>query len=126
MVRGKGYLIVGIFLGGLVILVLSSFFTNQVAAQQGMTSGPSNGFIALTASNRNQDVILWLIDTNKKTLLTYQLAENPARAKLTAARDIKQDLNIPDDVFFPNLKRSDEPTPQQVKEMWDKFKKENK
>lgn len=119
MTNAKLYLVIGVLIGVVSVLLIGTFPAEPVMAQRGsyQSSGPANGFIALTSIDRNQDVILWLIDTNRKNLLTYQLAYNPARAKLTAIRDIQYDLDVPDGVYYPRKKRGAEPTPEAIKKM---------
>ncbi len=120
----KLYLIIGVLLGVVGVLVVGNLEPEPAMAQGYQSSGPANGFIALTATTRSEDAILWLIDTRKKVLLTYALAENQPRARLTAIRDIQYELDVPDGMYYPaSSNKRTEPSPTDIKKMIEDAKK---
>jgi hypothetical protein len=119
--NNKFYIIMGILAGIIIMLVISKFPVNPIMAA---SDGGTGSYIALTGTSKSTDPILWVIDTNKKVLLTYELVENPFRTRLVALRDMKYDMDLPDGAFYPNKKGGDELVPRDVKNMLDKLRKD--
>jgi hypothetical protein len=118
------YIALGILVGIALVILVGKLSVQEANALPG-SGRPSesfgNGdFIGIATSSRSDNNLLWLVDTRDKKLLLYEyFGENAVRLK--CARDIQYDIAVPDGVAIPD--KGANPTPLEVKQLWDALRK---
>jgi len=116
------YLVIGILVGIIVILVLLKMPGQPLFAVDpaNINSGSSEGVIALTTNvPRTNSTVLWVLDVKNTNLLVYEFI-NDSALKLKAFRDIKSDLDVPDDYTGFTVERGQ--WPYEVRKAYKDFK----
>jgi hypothetical protein len=117
------YIAAGILIGIVAVFVLGKISLQDVyAAPAGKQSETfaNQDYIAIASISKNDNNILWLIDTRSKKLLLYEYYADQA-IRLKCVRDVQYDISIPDGVAIPD--KNAEPSPNNVKKLYEELRK---
>lgn len=95
------YVVIGILIGVILMLVISNFPPKIVIAgsKTDALGGEADGIIALASQTRSDTNILWVLNAKTKTLVLYDYV-NEDSIRFKAARDIRNDIDLPPGVML--------------------------
>lgn len=116
------YVVIGILIGVILMLVISNFPPKIVIAgsKTDALGGEADGIIALASQTRSDTNILWVLNAKTKTLVLYDYV-NEDSIRFKAARDIRNDIDLPPGVMLNRQTRV--LSPSEVKKELDDVRK---